>query len=189
MIKFNKIDFRDIDSKPVIKIFFMNLSSDLNVPKKQHKNFYHFQPDNYYIFILILNLNIFNKSLNHSKKMSLYQCLFKVSRSIITLMAVTILLNSCSEGNLLKPGKRAPEGILLEKQGSATRLVVDDTPLLMLGGELHNSSMGGIEYMRPIWKRMAEANLNTVIATASWELVEPEEGMIDIICGASSSAT
>lgn len=179
MIKFNKIDFRDIDSKPVIKIFFMNLSSDLNVPKKQHKNFYHFQPDNYYIFILILNLNIFNKSLNHSKKMSLYQCLFKVSRSIITLMAVTILLNSCSEGNLLKPGKRAPEGILLEKQGSATRLVVDDTPLLMLGGELHNSSMGGIEYMRPIWKRMAEANLNTVIATASWELVEPEEGKFD----------
>jgi hypothetical protein len=46
----------------------------------------------------------------------------------------------------------------------------------MLGGQLHNSSMGGIEYMRPIWKRMAEANLNTVIATASWELIEPEEG-------------
>ncbi|MBW6501686.1 MAG: DUF5597 domain-containing protein [Bacteroidales bacterium] len=62
------------------------------------------------------------------------------------------------------------------KQGTATQLIVDGSPFLMLAGELHNSSMGGIEYMRPIWKRMADANLNTLISTASWELVEPEEG-------------
>lgn len=49
----------------------------------------------------------------------------------------------------------------------------------MLAGELHNSSMGGFAYMRPIWKRMADANLNTVIASASWELVEPVEGKYD----------
>jgi hypothetical protein len=33
--------------------------------------------------------------------------------------------------------------------------------------------------MRPIWKRMADANLNTLISTASWELVEPQEGQFD----------
>jgi beta-galactosidase GanA len=64
----------------------------------------------------------------------------------------------------------------LTKQGNSTQLIVDGKPFIMLGGELHNSSTAGFEYMRPIWKRMAESNLNTVIAAASWELVEPAEG-------------
>jgi len=67
----------------------------------------------------------------------------------------------------------------LEKQHGITQLIVDHKPFLMLAGELHNSSMGGVEYMRPIWRRMADANLNTVIASASWELVEPVEGIYD----------
>jgi hypothetical protein len=67
----------------------------------------------------------------------------------------------------------------LEKQGTATRLVVEGKPFLMISGELHNSTCGGFEYMRPVWKRMAEKNLNSVIATVSWELVEPEEGKFD----------
>ena len=69
----------------------------------------------------------------------------------------------------------------LEKKGNVTQLIVNGKPFLMLGGELHNSSMGGVEYMRPIWKRMADANLNTVIASASWELVEPKEGEYDFV--------
>jgi hypothetical protein len=100
-------------------------------------------------------------------------------RSIPAAFIILFLFNSCTENNPLNLVKRAPEGIYLQKQGNATQLIVDDTPLLMLGGELHNSSAGGFEYMRPIWKRMAEANLNTVIGTASWELVEPEEGKFD----------
>ena len=69
----------------------------------------------------------------------------------------------------------------LEKKGVVTQLIVHDKPFLMLGGELHNSSMGAVEYMRPIWKRMADANLNTVLASASWELVEPVEGKYDFV--------
>ncbi len=67
----------------------------------------------------------------------------------------------------------------LEKHGTATRLVVQGKPFLMIAGELHNSTCGGFEYMRPVWKKMAAKNLNTVIATVSWELVEPEEGKFD----------
>jgi hypothetical protein len=67
----------------------------------------------------------------------------------------------------------------LEKQGSAARLVVNGKPILLLCGELHNSSTGGLDYMRPIWKRMAEKNLNSVIAAVSWELIEPTEGSYD----------
>ena len=45
----------------------------------------------------------------------------------------------------------------------------------MLGGELHNSSGSSLEYMQPIWPRLAKLNLNTVLATVSWELLEPED--------------
>ena len=67
----------------------------------------------------------------------------------------------------------------LEKQGNAARLIVDGKPMLLLCGELHNSSTGGFDYMRPIWQHMAEKNLNSVIAAVSWELVEPTEGGFD----------
>jgi beta-galactosidase GanA len=82
----------------------------------------------------------------------------------------------------------------LEKQGTATRLVVNGKPFLLIAGELHNSTCGGFEYMRPVWKRMAAKNLNSVIATVSWELVEPEEGKFDfslvdsIIAGAREAS-
>lgn len=67
----------------------------------------------------------------------------------------------------------------LEKQGSATRLIVNGNPLLMIAGELHNSTTGGLGAMRSVWKPLAARNLNTVLAPVSWELVEPEEGAFD----------
>ncbi len=67
----------------------------------------------------------------------------------------------------------------LRKQGTATQLIVDGRPLTMLAGELHNSSSSSLDYMKPIWPRLASLNLNTVIASISWELVEPEEGKFD----------
>jgi hypothetical protein len=67
----------------------------------------------------------------------------------------------------------------LEKQGTATRLIVDGKPFLLISGELHNSTCGGFDYMRPVWKALAKKNLNSVIATVSWELTEPENGKFD----------
>ncbi|MFI5187680.1 MAG: DUF5597 domain-containing protein [Chitinophagales bacterium] len=67
----------------------------------------------------------------------------------------------------------------LEQQGAAMRLVVKGKPFLLISGELHNSTSGGFEYMRQAWKKLAAKNLNSVIATTSWELVEPEEGQFD----------
>ena len=68
---------------------------------------------------------------------------------------------------------------LLSKQGAATQLMVDGKPFLMLAGELHNSSSSSTEYMKPIWPKLAEANLNTVLAVVSWDLIEPQEGKFD----------
>ena len=58
-------------------------------------------------------------------------------------------------------------------------MMVDGKPYLMLAGELHNSSASSPAYMRPIWEKLAALHLNTVIGTASWELVEPVEGKLD----------
>ena len=67
----------------------------------------------------------------------------------------------------------------LHKQGSATQLIVDGKPFLILGGELHNSSSSHLAYMQPIWERLTTLNLNTVLAAVFWELIEPEEGVFD----------
>lgn len=67
----------------------------------------------------------------------------------------------------------------LEKQGSATRLMVDGEPFLMLAGELHNSSSASLDYLAALWPRLRALNLNTVLAPVSWEQLEPEEGHFD----------
>ena len=64
----------------------------------------------------------------------------------------------------------------LEKRGEVTQLIVNGEPFLCLSGELRNSSASSPEYMVPIWPKLREAGLNTVIAVLSWEQIEPVEG-------------
>jgi beta-galactosidase GanA len=67
----------------------------------------------------------------------------------------------------------------LQKQGAATQLIVDGKPFLVRGAELNNSSASSLAYMKPLWRRLTATHINTVLATVSWELVEPEEGHFD----------
>ena len=84
----------------------------------------------------------------------------------------------------------APAGVLaqsvsdvkiphLEKRGEAVQMIVDGKPFLLLAGELHNSSASSVEYMRPQWPVLAQRNYNTILATVTWEQVEPDEGKFD----------
>jgi hypothetical protein len=95
-----------------------------------------------------------------------------------TLVVTTILisLSSAAAFPQAKPSSNIPH---LEKHGTATQLIVDGKPYLVLGAELNNSSASSMEYMRPLWPKIAATNLNTVLATVSWELMEPEEGRFD----------
>jgi hypothetical protein len=68
----------------------------------------------------------------------------------------------------------------LRKQGTATQLIVDGQPFLMLAGELSNSSATGLDYMQRVWpKLVAQTKLNTVLAGVSWNQIEPQEGKFD----------
>jgi beta-galactosidase GanA len=67
----------------------------------------------------------------------------------------------------------------LKKPGTATQLTVDGKPFLVLGAELNNSSASSLAYMKPLWPRLMATHLNTVLATVSWELIEPLEGHFD----------
>jgi beta-galactosidase GanA len=67
----------------------------------------------------------------------------------------------------------------MERRGDATQLIVDGKPFLILGGELLNNSATSLEYMKPVWPRLAAMHLNTVLAPISWALLEPTEGKFD----------
>ena len=67
----------------------------------------------------------------------------------------------------------------LRKQGTATQLIVDDEPFLILGGELGNSSTSNLDYMKSQWPKLVKLNLNTVLAPVYWDLIESQEGAFD----------
>jgi hypothetical protein len=67
----------------------------------------------------------------------------------------------------------------LQKQGTATQLIVDGKPFLALAGELLNDSATSVEHMKPIWPKLVETHFNTVLAGVSWAQIEPAEGKFD----------
>jgi beta-galactosidase GanA len=97
----------------------------------------------------------------------------RIRRSVLPMLFIFAGLHTsqlCAQRNT------APH---LEQRGSATQLIVDGKPFLILGGELHNSSSSSLEYMKPIWPRLTAIGLNTVVTPLSWELIEPKEGAYD----------
>ncbi|HEX3967426.1 MAG TPA: DUF5597 domain-containing protein [Edaphobacter sp.] len=95
----------------------------------------------------------------------------KASRSLALILAATASLAAQAQHPAPLPH--------LAKVGAVTQLIVDGSPLILLAGELHNSSPSSPAYMRPIWDRLEAMHLNAVIGAASWELVEPQEGHFD----------
>jgi len=67
----------------------------------------------------------------------------------------------------------------LVRHGEATQLVVNGNPYLILGGELSNSAASSPAYMAPVWPKLKEMGLNTVLTPVSWQLIEPQEERFD----------
>lgn len=67
----------------------------------------------------------------------------------------------------------------LQKQGTATQLVVHGMPFLILGGELGNSSAACPQDIERIFPKLKKMSLNTVLVPVYWDLPEPVEGQFD----------
>lgn len=76
-------------------------------------------------------------------------------------------------------GAVAADAPQLKKQGTATQLFVDGKPLLILGGELGNSTASDLKYLNTHWATFKTIGLNTVIAPVEWDQIEPREGVYD----------
>jgi beta-galactosidase GanA len=67
----------------------------------------------------------------------------------------------------------------LRAKGTTQQLIVDGAPFLVLGGELGNSTASDLKYLQQFWPLFGKLGLNTILAPASWELIEPVEGQFD----------
>ncbi|KAF5646090.1 DNA recombination protein [Fusarium tjaetaba] len=67
----------------------------------------------------------------------------------------------------------------LRRNENSKQLIVNGCPFLMRAGELQNSSLSSVEYMEPIWQKMVDTNINTLLGSVTWEMIEPEEDVFD----------
>lgn len=86
---------------------------------------------------------------------------------------------SCSENEEVSKPKADSVLPYLNTKGDVTQLMVNDTPFIIRGGELGNSSFTSLEYMEPLWPKLEVLNLNTILAPVYWELIEPKRGEYD----------
>ena len=69
----------------------------------------------------------------------------------------------------------------LEYRGNSTaRIIANDKPMMMIGGELGNSSASSPEDVKRTFSHLRTMGLNTVLVPLSWELIEPQEGSFDM---------
>jgi hypothetical protein len=93
-------------------------------------------------------------------------------KRIKTLMIFIVFLLCAISANAQIPH-------LMKNEHGATQLIVHGKPFLMLAGEANNSSGSHIPHMERTMKDLRANNLNSLLVSVSWEIVEPQEGVFD----------
>jgi len=79
-------------------------------------------------------------------------------------------------GLLLIPFISFAQRPFLDKSGGAAKMMVQNKPFIMLGAEIHNSTGSDTAGLKKVLKQAKALNMNTILAYAYWEFIEPEEG-------------
>lgn len=108
-------------------------------------------------------------------RISTHACRTRLTRVSVAFAAAWCAATVVSVAGPLRQGAAPPH---LVRQGSATQLVVDGAPFLILGGEVGNSS-GEADFLRESWPMLRALNLNTLLAPVYWDRTEPVEGQFD----------
>ncbi len=69
--------------------------------------------------------------------------------------------------------------VKLQKQGTATQLMVNGKPMMLLAGELSNSAGTSSADIAAAFESMSQSGVNSVFVPAYWEFIEPSEGKYD----------
>src|SRR3954447_11971082 len=67
----------------------------------------------------------------------------------------------------------------IDRSGEAARLLVDGAPFYVRGIELHHSSSSSADAFAHGLAAASAVNANTVLASVTWESVQPEEDRFD----------
>ncbi|PSK38502.1 hypothetical protein B9Z65_6055 [Elsinoe australis] len=67
----------------------------------------------------------------------------------------------------------------LRSTPTSKQLIVDGKPFFMRAAELQNSSLSSAEYMMTKWQKLLDMNINTILGSVTWEMIEPVEGQFD----------
>ncbi len=69
--------------------------------------------------------------------------------------------------------------VKLQKQGTATQLIVNGKPTMLLAGELSNSAATSPADIAKAFDNVSWSGVNSIFAPAYWEFIEPTEGQYD----------
>jgi beta-galactosidase GanA len=95
---------------------------------------------------------------------------------MVSVLTALLLIASSAPGWSQQSNRLLPH---LEQHGRVWQLIVDGKPYLARAGELNNSSSSSSAFMESVWPKLVKANVNTVLATVAWDIIEPEEGRFD----------